>query len=130
MLAFFSPLVSELIHVHALGVFCLSFTCKAAAVFQHGSVVAIMNFPIEFYTDGVYSDDTCNGQCTGATKANGACLAHAVTVVGFGTEMSTAYWIVKNSFSFAWGDRGYFRIKRGTDVCGIESNAVVPIAAS
>lgn len=51
---------------------------------------------------------------------------HAVLVVGFGTDTKTRepYWIVKNSWGPEWGENGYFRIRRGTDECGIESLAV------
>ena len=48
---------------------------------------------------------------------------HAVVVVGYGTDAETGedYWTVKNSWGTTWGEQGYFRIRRGTDECGIES---------
>ncbi|XP_068228280.1 dipeptidyl peptidase 1-like [Palaemon carinicauda] len=51
---------------------------------------------------------------------------HVVLVVGYGVEESTGekYWIVKNSWGEWWGEEGYFRIRRGTDECAIESMAV------
>ncbi|XP_061433200.1 dipeptidyl peptidase 1-like [Lethenteron reissneri] len=51
---------------------------------------------------------------------------HAVAVVGYGVEPGTGerYWVVKNSWGEEWGERGYFRIRRGSDECGIESIAV------
>lgn len=51
---------------------------------------------------------------------------HAVLLVGYGTEPSSGlpYWTVKNSWGPAWGEGGYFRIRRGTDECAIESLAV------
>ncbi|XP_076028654.1 dipeptidyl peptidase 1-like isoform X2 [Oratosquilla oratoria] len=56
---------------------------------------------------------------------------HAVLVVGYGVDSKTGenYWTVKNSWGPNWGEDGYFRIRRGTDECGIESLAVevVPI---
>jgi cathepsin B len=46
---------------------------------------------------------------------------HAVKIVGWGTEKGTDYWIVANSWSTSWGEDGYFRIKRGGNVCQFES---------
>ncbi|XP_072825129.1 dipeptidyl peptidase 1 isoform X1 [Vicugna pacos] len=51
---------------------------------------------------------------------------HAVLLVGYGTDPASGldYWIVKNSWGREWGEDGYFRIRRGTDECAIESIAV------
>jgi len=45
---------------------------------------------------------------------------HAIKILGWGTEDSIDYWIVANSWNADWGDQGYFKIRRGTDECGIE----------
>ncbi|KAI5733923.1 hypothetical protein M8J77_000365 [Diaphorina citri] len=49
---------------------------------------------------------------------------HALIIVGYGEEekkdgTSIPYWIVKNSWGSDWGEKGYFRIRRGADTCGI-----------
>ncbi|XP_037534392.1 dipeptidyl peptidase 1-like [Nematolebias whitei] len=51
---------------------------------------------------------------------------HAVLLVGYGRCQKTGqkYWIVKNSWGTDWGEDGYFRIRRGSDECAIESIAV------
>merc|ERR1712232_132895 len=46
---------------------------------------------------------------------------HAVKVVGWGTEDSTDYWLVANSWNTNWGLDGFFKIKRGNNACGIEN---------
>lgn len=54
---------------------------------------------------------------------------HAVLLVGYGRDPQTKekYWIVKNSWGSDWGESGYFRIRRSTDECAIESIAVAAI---
>jgi len=51
---------------------------------------------------------------------------HAVLLVGYGVDKDTKqkYWIVQNSWGEDWGENGFFRIRRGTDECAIESIAV------
>ena len=65
------------------------------------------------YTSGIYSSPDCG---TKPTEVN-----HAVLATGYGTDPKTGedYWIVKNSWSTTWGTNGYFRIERGTNMCGI-----------
>jgi len=46
---------------------------------------------------------------------------HAVKIVGWGTESGTDYWLVANSWNTNWGDEGLFKIKRGSDECGMET---------
>ena len=41
-----------------------------------------------------------------------------------GTENGTPYWLVANSWNEEWGDKGYFKIKRGSNACQIE-NAMI-----
>jgi cathepsin B len=65
------------------------------------------------YSSGVYTHKT--GSLLGG---------HAIEIVGWGLASdNTPYWICKNSWTTGWGQQGYFWIKRGTDECGIESNA-------
>ena len=46
---------------------------------------------------------------------------HAVRLLGWGEEGGQAYWLVANSWSPQWGEKGFFRIARGTNECGIET---------
>jgi cathepsin B len=64
------------------------------------------------YKKGVYSHQT--GSLLGG---------HAVEMTGWGTENGTPYWWIKNSWNSSWGDGGFFKIRRGTNECGIESMA-------
>lgn len=46
---------------------------------------------------------------------------HAVKFMGWGTESSTDYWLVANSWGTSWGLDGLFKIKRGNNECRIET---------
>jgi len=49
-------------------------------------------------------------------------LDHAVQLVGYGTENGTDYWLVRNSWTPAWGDAGDIKIYRTDQVqCGTDS---------
>jgi len=65
------------------------------------------------YSNGVYS--SCDGQELGG---------HAVTNYGWGVQNGVPYWIFHNSWNVTWGLQGKFLIKRGVDLCGIESQCV------
>jgi len=44
---------------------------------------------------------------------------HAVLAVGFGNEDGMDYWLVKNSWGETFGIKGYFKIQRGVNMCGM-----------
>jgi len=67
----------------------------------------------ETYTSGVYQHKT--GSYVGG---------HAVKIIGWGVDGSTAYWTVANSWNADWGEQGFFRILRGVNECGIEASIV------
>mmetsp|Transcript_26199 Transcript_26199/g.45078 ORF Transcript_26199/g.45078 Transcript_26199/m.45078 type:complete len:340 (-) Transcript_26199:525-1544(-) len=81
-------------------------------IYQNGPVQAAMLVYADFpsYKTGVYQktvEDTIGG--------------HAIKIVGWGSEKGLDYWLIANSWGDQWGENGYFRIRRGVDECGIES---------
>ncbi|XP_070496196.1 cathepsin L-like peptidase [Chironomus tepperi] len=54
--------------------------------------------------------------------------AHAVLLTGYGTENGTDYWIMRNSWGVEFGERGYFRMQRGINLCNVEGwKVTIPI---
>jgi len=66
----------------------------------------------QFYHSGILNDASCGTQ-----------LDHGVLAVGYGTEGTTKYWRVKNSWGASWGDKGYIRFAMGVNQCGIKEAA-------
>lgn len=56
--------------------------------------------------------------------SGGALGGHAIRILGWGVENGTPYWLVANSWNTDWGDKGFFKILRGQDECGIEDEIV------
>jgi C1A family cysteine protease len=75
----------------------------------------------QMYSSGVITGSSC-----------GTNLDHGVLIVGYGVENGIKYWLVKNSWSQAWGDEGYVKIERSDSesdagVCGIAMQASFPV---
>ena len=60
-------------------------------------------------------------------------IDHAVVLVGYGVEMGQNYWTVRNSWSPAWGEKGYIRLSRDAnedELCGIDTDPSDGIACA
>jgi C1A family cysteine protease len=58
------------------------------------------------------------------TSGCGPLLDHAVQLVGYNSDTSTPYWIVRNSWGASWGKSGFIYIGQGQG-SGIAPNAGV-----
>ena len=67
----------------------------------------------ETYSSGVYKHVT--GKSLGG---------HAIKLIGWGVDNGTPYWTCVNSWNESRGEKGTFRILRGSNECGIEADAV------
>merc|ERR1712151_1410424 len=86
----------------------------AKEIVQHGpiSVSFVVYRSFTSYKSGIYSKLRMETDGLGG---------HAVKMVGYGVQDGTEYWILANSWSAAWGEEGFFRIKRGIDECTVET---------
>jgi cathepsin B len=97
---------------------------------SHGPVEATFWVYTDFlnYKGGVY------------IRQKGAALlgGHAVKIIGWGVEEveggqsrsgggGMEYWLVVNSWGVHWGEHGLFRIRKGTNECGIEDEIAAGI---
>lgn len=100
----------------------------ASAYAVSGSIADIQK---EIMTNGpvegafsVYSDFLSYKSGVYQHKTGSMLGGHAIKIMGWGEENSTPYWLVANSWNEDWGDKGTFKILRGSDECGIDSQMV------
>jgi len=81
-------------------------------IYQRGPIACAIAVPAEFrnYTSGIFEDKT------GAMEKT-----HEISVVGYGVEDGTKYWLVRNSWGTQWGDGGFAKVIRGVNNINIES---------
>ena len=97
-------------------------------ILAHGPVQVGFYVYADFmaYHSGVYR------RSSSATRPVGG---HAVRIIGWGEAVdpkanaTAKYWLCANSWSAAWGEGGFFRIRRGTNEAGIESTPAAGIPA-
>lgn len=86
-----------------------------AEIFARGPVAAGVNAePLVNYKGGVVSDRNILHKL----------INHVVSIVGWGNDGESEYWIVRNSWGAYWGELGYFKIETGHDSLGIERAVV------
>ncbi|XP_052741581.1 uncharacterized protein LOC112049861 [Bicyclus anynana] len=104
-----------------VNVTALSVPALQVAIKEHAPSVVIIDAKAKsfvFYKKGVLYDDRCG-------KA-GARLNHAVLAVGWGARRGEPHFVLKNSWSDAWGERGYVRVQARANTCGVLAKPSYP----
>lgn len=90
-------------------------------VLNYGPIEASIDIYDDFinYKDGIYV------KTENATYLGG----HAVKLIGWGVQKGVPYWLMINSWNKSWGNAGTFKIRRGTNECGVDNSttAGVPV---
>lgn len=83
-------------------------------IFKNGPIEGAFTVYEDFlaYKSGVYKHTT-------GSQLGG----HAIKIIGWGVENGTKYWLIVNSWNEGWGDKGTFKILRGSNHCGIENSS-------
>lgn len=77
------------------------------------SVALTVYEDFEAYSTGIYQHKS--GKNLGG---------HAIKMIGWGEENGVPFWTCVNSWNEFWGEKGTFRILRGSNECGIEGSVV------
>jgi len=133
---------TEAANVSAIGGFQL--VAMGASYETLAEVALVKNGPLsiafnangmDYYIHGIVGKEQCNMTANdgdvqagcimygaspeGEWTCDPTAIDHAVLIVGYGEQDDLDYWVIKNSWSDAWGEEGYYRLVRGVNECGV-----------
>jgi cathepsin X len=73
--------------------------------------------PLRDYSGGIFDDPDATAN-----------IDHVVSIVGWGSDApGKYYWIVRNSWGEFWGEMGFFRVRAGSNMLGLESECAYAV---
>ncbi|XP_015784788.1 gut-specific cysteine proteinase-like [Tetranychus urticae] len=84
---------------------------------------ALLDGPITIYLD-VYSDFFSYKSGIYKRTSSKKMGTHAIKIIGWGVENGVKYWLISNSWGTQWGDKGFFKIRRGEGEFGVDIRSV------
>lgn len=100
-------------------------------IYENGPIIVAINATPElyYYSHGIFHSEARKTE--GKLEKNvrpWEYTNHAVVCIGWGEETvngnTVKFWILKNSWGASWGEKGYFRLNRGTDMASVEAQGV------
>lgn len=88
----------------------------------HALFVAVQQSPVSVSVAASSWGSYHSGIFTGCDTKN-PIINHAVVLMGFGIDAGNYYWLVRNSWSPTWGEKGYIRLQRNPfgEPCGVDT---------
>ena len=100
----------------------LSSNSEIISALNQGPIIASMLVPDSFfmYRCGIY--------CSTSDDLDNTAGGHSVEIVDYGTTTGGInFWVIKNSWSDDWGEKGYFRILRNDQVLSLRNRYYAPV---
>jgi cathepsin X len=82
-------------------------------IYQRGPIacgIAVTD-AMEAYTGGIFEDKTGDQD-----------VVHEISIVGYGEEHGTPFWLIRNSWGTHWGEDGFMKLVRGKNNLAIETD--------
>lgn len=87
-------------------------------------------FAFSYYRSGIFSQQAVRENSEEVMRDTDFAweqVDHTVLLVGWGEERGVKYWKLMNSWGKDWGEKGFFRMRRGVDESGVGSMPEVAV---